>query len=151
MKVLSLMQPWATLVAIGAKNIETRSWGTTHLGALAIHASKTFPKGGKKAFDELCGTEPFKSVLTMHTEEMTASGHLSKLADYIMPRGAIIAICNLVECVKITDGFLMEEPERSFGNFTPGRFAWFLKDISMLNDPIRVRGSLGIWHWSGKP
>jgi len=39
-KVLSLLQPWATLVVMGIKKIETRSWSTTHRGALLIHASK---------------------------------------------------------------------------------------------------------------
>jgi hypothetical protein len=39
MKALSVMQPWATLIALGAKHIETRSWATSHRGQLAIHAS----------------------------------------------------------------------------------------------------------------
>lgn len=43
MKALSLTQPWATLVAIGAKKIETRSWSTSYRGPVAIHASKGYP------------------------------------------------------------------------------------------------------------
>ena len=31
-KALSLTQPWATLVAMGAKRIETRSWATSYRG-----------------------------------------------------------------------------------------------------------------------
>ncbi len=38
MKALSLKQPWAALVAIGVKKIETQSWGTSYRGSLAIHA-----------------------------------------------------------------------------------------------------------------
>lgn len=38
MKAITLMQPWATLVAIGAKRLETRSWSTNYRGPLAIHA-----------------------------------------------------------------------------------------------------------------
>lgn len=30
MSILIFTQPWATLVAIGAKRIETRSWSTTY-------------------------------------------------------------------------------------------------------------------------
>ena len=41
MKVLSLWQPWATLMAIGAKKIETRHWYTRYRGPLVIHAAKT--------------------------------------------------------------------------------------------------------------
>ncbi len=41
MKAITLWQPWATLVAIGAKRFETRSWSTHYRGPLAIHAAKT--------------------------------------------------------------------------------------------------------------
>ena len=48
MKVLTLTQPWATLVAIGAKRIETRSWATKYRGPLLIHAAAGLgPVGGK--------------------------------------------------------------------------------------------------------
>lgn len=40
MKVISLLQPWATLAVIGQKKIETRSWSTKYRGPLLIHASK---------------------------------------------------------------------------------------------------------------
>ena len=52
MKVLTLTQPWATLVAIGAKRIETRSWSTKYRGPLAIHAAKGFPAWAK----DMCGS-----------------------------------------------------------------------------------------------
>jgi hypothetical protein len=39
-KALTLWQPWASLVALGVKSIETRSWSTSYRGPLAIHASK---------------------------------------------------------------------------------------------------------------
>lgn len=37
MKVISIRQPWATLVCGGAKTIENRTWQTSHRGLLAIH------------------------------------------------------------------------------------------------------------------
>ncbi len=40
MKAISLWQPWATLVALGIKQTETRHWATKHRGQLAIHAAK---------------------------------------------------------------------------------------------------------------
>lgn len=40
MKAITLTQPWASLVACGAKKIETRSWRTHHRGWIAIHAAK---------------------------------------------------------------------------------------------------------------
>ena len=40
MKALTITQPWATLIAIGAKRFETRGWSTPYRGPLAIHAGK---------------------------------------------------------------------------------------------------------------
>ncbi len=39
-KVLSILQPWASLCVLGHKKIETRSWNTKYRGELYIHASK---------------------------------------------------------------------------------------------------------------
>ena len=40
MKVISLLEPWASLVKEEVKTIETRSWQTKYRGELYIHASK---------------------------------------------------------------------------------------------------------------
>ena len=40
MKVLSLKEPWASLIKEGIKRIETRSWYTKYRGELYIQASK---------------------------------------------------------------------------------------------------------------
>ena len=39
-KAVSLLQPWASLIAAGAKKFETRSWSTTYRGPLLICASR---------------------------------------------------------------------------------------------------------------
>lgn len=56
MKVVSLMQPWATLIALGEKSIETRSWATKYRGEIAIHASKTIDR-------KRCEQPTFKRLL----------------------------------------------------------------------------------------
>ncbi len=40
MKALSVRQPWASLIASGAKTIELRSWRTHHRGPLVIVAGR---------------------------------------------------------------------------------------------------------------
>jgi hypothetical protein len=40
LKAITLLQPWASLLAAGIKTIETRSWNTNHRGPLLIHASQ---------------------------------------------------------------------------------------------------------------
>jgi hypothetical protein len=62
MKCLTLYQPWATLLILGAKKIETRSWQTSHRGPLAIHAgAKDHP-----TLRPLCHEPPFREVLASH-------------------------------------------------------------------------------------
>lgn len=128
MKALSLRQPWATLVAIGAKKIETRSWRTGYRGPLAIHASATF--GPTET--HLCDGEPF---------------HCALLSIGSMPLGAVVAIVDLVDVEAITAANTPQEPERSFGDYGPGRWAWRLENVRRLAPAIAVRGHLGLWTW----
>lgn len=102
MKALTLTQPYATLVAIGAKLIETRSWRTGYRGPLAIHAAAGFgPLGGKQKFEELCGKEPFRTVLNEYAERwFQARGDLADMVAHpLMPHGMVIAVCELCGCV----------------------------------------------------
>ena len=134
MKALTLWQPWASLIAACAKTIETRSWQTSYRGALAIHASAR--------------------TKVLQSGEITADA--SRAACSIvgpfnaLPRGAIIAICDLVECVPVED--LWPElatmgDEQWFGDYSQGRFAWILSDIRVLNPPVSMKGALGLWEW----
>lgn len=43
MKVLTIKEPWASLILNGKKTIETRTWKTPHRGLILLHASK-YPK-----------------------------------------------------------------------------------------------------------
>lgn len=150
MKAATLYQPWATLVAIREKKIETRSWKTTYRGSLAIHAGmeKKFIDMGSKYC--VCTTEPFYSVLM----EATPPGPYYK----VLPRGAIIAICALVDCLLIEPGSpcimkdgrpdFLSDQEKAFGDYTPGRFMWVLEEMVKLKRPIPAKGGLGLWEWT---
>lgn len=131
MKAISLWNPWATLVATGAKRNETRSWPTRHRGLLLIHATKN------KDHDSiaLCFEEPFLTAL------MEAG--IEKPGD--MPFGAIIAVCTLADCVRVeTISDRVSETERAFGDYSDGRFAWLLKDVQAI-EPIEYRGMQGLF------
>lgn len=133
MRALSLTQPWASLVAHGFKHIETRSWRTPYRGVIAIHAAKVFPTWAQ----EVCQKEWFEFALT----EMGVYHPREEL-----PRGAVIATAVLVACRPIVQG--PDDPmERAFGDYTPGRWAWFFEDVQMLPEPIPARGALGLWEW----
>lgn len=132
MKGLSMTQPWATLVARRAKRIETRSWGTTYRGLIAIHASKAFPRDCQT----LCYEDPFYAVLG------TGPG--------LLPRGAIIAVARLVNCVP-TERILLDPlvpahaVEREFGDYSVGRWAWVIQGVRQLPEPVTCKGALGLW------
>jgi hypothetical protein len=159
MKAITLTQPWATLVAIGAKRIETRSWKTEYRGPLAIHAAKGYPKECAR----LCLEEPFLSVLK--GAGLIQFGVWFKSNDDL-PHGAVVATCELVACVPIdyvsrwyypvkgekNIGYQVppsnDNPEFAFGDYTPGRWAWLLNNIKPLPEPIPVKGALSLWEWT---
>jgi hypothetical protein len=150
MKTLTITQPWATLVAIGAKRIETRSWSTSYRGQLAIHAAKGFPKWAQ----ETCREEPFHGALRM-----------AQIFCPALPLGAVVAVCRLVSCLPTRelqenrtiqmdpdagcDDFHLTDHERAFGDYAPGRWAWLLADVRLIT-PVDARGALGLWNWEAE-
>lgn len=149
MKALSLWQPWATLMAIGAKRFETRSWGTSYRGPLVICAAR-------KQDDDSIGlamTPPFLEALHAGRDRLPwlpKEGRVT-LADYL-PFGYALAVVNLVECWGVrADRMQVEHPayvlralppraEQRFGDYTPGRFAWETAGARVLRQPVPVRG-----------
>jgi len=134
------MQPWASLVAIKAKRYETRSWNTHYRGPLAIHASKEFSQAARR----LARAEPFASALFGSEEDL--------------PTGCIVAVCDLEAVMKVganpcqsVFGFAhnpLSSAEESFGDFSPGRFAWMLTNVIALENPIPARGAQSLWEWN---
>lgn len=127
---LTLTQPWASLVVLGRKRIETRSWSTRYRGALAIHAAKSWDLG----------------------DQAFAAGLIARgiLPDRELPRGAVIGLARLSEVVTTFEAMFSpqwSEGEAEFGDFSDGRFAWLLEDAVELVNPQPAKGSLGIWAW----
>lgn len=154
MKAITLTQPWASLVAIGAKRIETRSWATSYRGPLAIHAGAGLgPVGGRRGLHALCAQEPFTSALI----GAGYSAHL--MPAWGLPLGAIVAVCRIVDCrptraptsntriyqTPMGTWERVDDPEASFGDYTAGRYAWLLTAVSPLARPVPCRGALNLW------
>jgi hypothetical protein len=130
MKAITLQQPWASLVVLGAKCYETRSWPTRHRGMLLIHAGRAFPETQRK----LAGSEPFRSALAQRGIE----------APDDLPLGAILGAVAVSACLpadKVKPGPM----ELAFGDFGPGRWAWKLSDPCRLPNPISYKGNRGIF------
>lgn len=159
MKALSLTQPWASLVAIGAKKIETRSWPTLYRGPIAIHAAKGFSKSARKT----CGENPFREVLEAAGYKFKSSPrehwyHTPYPYTLVseLPLGAIVAVARLHACVPTIEvtKFMTATPgtkfaavhELDFGDYSAGRWAWILADGKRLPEPIPCKGALGLWN-----
>ena len=129
MKVLSIKEPWASLIKDGKKKIETRSWKTNYRGDLYIHAS-----------------------LAKITKATKSRKDLMNIVGNIKPQyGQIICKCKLIDCIEMTEFFIKEiknnNQEYTCGDYSPGRYAWILDNIKPLDTPIRVKGKLGIWNY----
>jgi hypothetical protein len=136
LKCLSLWQPWATLVAIGAKSVETRSWSTPYRGMIAIHAAKRW----NAELRQISRLPPF-------VKAMTAAGlPIVESPEDCLPFGAVLALCFLTDIVP-TDGPVpdwMTAGEMPFGDYSAGRYAWKLADIRPLKEPLPLRGVRGL-------
>ena len=125
MKVISIKEPYATLIKENIKNIETRSWKTNYRGEIYIHASKTSSK-------------------------ITDTKILELTKNLKMSNGNIIAKATLVDCKYMDQEFINEikqnKTEYLCGEYKKGRYAWILKDIEKIN-PIKAKGKLNIWNY----
>lgn len=160
-RALTLCQPWATLIAAGAKRIETRNWAPHYRGRLAIHAAKGLNGLKHDPYErvtagelrqrlaDLVNSSPFWEALREAPGvACDQGGHVD--ADSL-PRGAIVATCELAVVVstELRDAWLNHSGsnrERAFGNFNPGRYCWLLDDVVPLPQPLPARGEQMLWH-----
>lgn len=145
MKAITIKQPWATLIAIGAKQFETRSWKTKYRGPIAIHAGKTID---------------WDAVQDDYISRALGSDRLDFTKDNL-PTGSVIAIADLVDCHQVlrsgypyhniaeTSDLMISGSEIRYGDYSVGRYAWELDALLKLDTPIPAKGKLSLWEWEG--
>ena len=151
MKALSIRQPWASLVASGAKYIETRSRPapTAIIGQrIAIHACKGLSHDGK----QLCYSDEVVTALWPEILELEClaqnAATTARIAQLL--RGVVIATARVTGCYSTNDLHLVERlsgSERAFGDYAPDRHMWVLNEVHLLPAPIAAKGQLGLWRW----
>lgn len=137
MKAISLWQPWATLIAVGAKRYETRSWYTSYRGPLLICAAKAWNAECKAAMEDKYIRDALQGCN--------------------LPFGVAVCLVDLVACAKTYRKIYMGQLVRTyagedeifpvdepFGDFYPGRFAWKLENIRKVR-PFAVKGMQGLF------
>ena len=145
-------QPWASLISLGIKTVETRSWpaparlvGQT----IAIHAGKRVVR---------------KSGVTVENQMRARLGE-----DWhrTIPAGAVLAIAVLAgmgsgDYVDLQTGYAVHDLSTEdgcavglgqtrvdpWGDFSPGRWLWFLADVEALANPVPAIGHQSCWHWN---
>lgn len=77
-KIISIRQPWATLIVRGIKDIENRSWATRYRGPVLIHASL------RPSVHSLAAIVRQFGIVLPQVE---------------FPRGGIVGATNIIDCV----------------------------------------------------
>jgi len=131
LKAISLKQPFASLVVMGAKKYETRGFYTRHRGRLLIHASLSKDENNLS----LCLNEPFRKFVD------GINGF------YKLPFGKIIGEV-MVEDVFATETIrpkIKDTDELLFGDYSIWRYAWRLVRPVVYKDPVYCRGNVGLF------
>jgi hypothetical protein len=146
--ILTIHQPWATLMACGLKTIETRSWRTSYVGLVALHAGLV-----RDHLSLVESRAPFAIAMQMAVASDVLPATWwpdtnARRATYAhaLPLGAIVAIGHLcyTERVEILVREGRTAREHAFGNYDAGRFGWVFDRVVPLERPIPSRGAQGI-------
>ena len=134
LRALTVKDPYATLIAVRTKQIETRHLRTRHRGPIAIHSSMAFSREDQAR----CSQEAVCSALERAGIRSSAD----------MPRGAIIAVAAVVGCDQVPgghgrEGAIPPGAERSSGSCAPGRCKLGLQGAHRLPQPVPCRGCSG--------
>lgn len=128
MKVITIKQPFATLIAQGLKEYEFRTWKTKYRGDILIHAGKSIDKKAMKRYEYL---------------------------NLEYPTGCIIAKCCITDCIYI-DGDMKKllkekDPIVYYGviNSDEDTYGFKLENIEKINH-IPINGKLGLWNYDYK-
>lgn len=161
MRAITIRQPWASLIAVGEKGIETRSFPTSYRGPVLIHASKSATREER----ELERLDPFRDAL--HGDVDPEQTELPAP----LPRGMVVAVATLVGCVPMetlrpfvaglnsrrasfsgrianATGMVsctVGQNELRFGDFSDGRYGWLLDNVQALHNPVPANGRLQLW------
>lgn len=128
MKVITIKQPWASLIAEGYKEYEFRTWKTKYRGDILIHAGKSIDQKAMKRYE-----------------------HLN--LDY--PTGCIIAKATITDCIYVDNHMVALLKEKDplvyhsiikHANKEWNGYSFQLENIKKI-DPIYVNGKLSLWEY----
>ena len=128
MKVITIKQPWATLIAEGLKEYEFRTWSTKYRGDILIHAGKSIDENAM---------ERFKSYNLEY------------------PIGCIIAKAKLIDSILVEKEFVNKVGPKNplvYKNIIDNKdnsrkvYGFKLNEVQKIK-PIYLNGKLGLWEY----
>lgn len=126
MKVITLKQPWASLVAYGYKKYEFRSWKLNYRGDIIIHAGLGVDKEAMEQVKDLNLNFPSKKLM---------------------------AIVHIDDCISLNNSIsqaINKENPIVYGNKIRTGYAWKLSNVRLLDIPEVISGKQGIWNYDLK-
>jgi hypothetical protein len=173
-KAISLWQPWASLIACGAKPFETRHWAPPQglIGqTIAIHAAKKVDRSAIALAEEVYYAHSLGDSDDCHEklEEAilgTPDSMMAKFGPAVFPVGCIVCTARLDAAFQLGDA--AEDTTRpaasvirrmisrpmphcftvrydDFGDYAWGRWAWLLTNVKPLVPPSPAVGRQGFF------
>lgn len=155
MHAISLHQPWASLIAVGRKPFETRSWAPPSklIGRrIAIHAAKKPVDADDREWARRCGAPDLPLGAVVCTAILAGAYQCGR---HCQDQGG--RNCAVIASVRhgsrhqnvawLTAGIPVDE----YGDYAASRWAWWLTGIERLDPPIPARGAQGFWNWQVPP
>jgi len=129
MKVITIKQPFASLIAAGYKKYEFRTWKTKYRGEVLIHAGIGIDKEAMKRYEYF---------------------------NLEYPSGVIIAKVNITDCISIDEKFkeYLRKKDRTiyYGVLNDENYKGYgfkLENVKFIK-PIPIKGKLGLWNYEGE-
>lgn len=158
---ISLWQPWASLIACGAKPYETRDWAPPArlIGQrIAICAAKKIDNDAIDPNDIMNS-----SIIELCIASFSAcpDNLVAKFGTVLLPIGCVVCTARLDGAFQLGEAYegaffpaasvvkrmvSRKMPEcftvryDDFGDYSPGRWAWLLRDVEICKPPIAVKG-----------
>ena len=130
-KAISVWQPWASLIASGAKRYETRSWETSYRGSLLICSSLS-----RKGLDSL-------KEIRSEAKKFALPDPIPEVFFYPLGTAVCVADLTFIYLTAALNQYLCAA-ERILGDFSPGRYAWKLDNVQAI-EPFPVKGKQGLF------
>lgn len=153
MNALTVWQPWASLIAIGAKPFEFRAWAAPRAvrgTRIAIHAGARAMKKAEIS-DLIVRLRLPKEAWKTGLKRSIALPFLERiyLEPDIVPLSAVVCTAMLGEPkrsweVAETFGHTVNDSDRD----EHSNWAWPVTDIEQLIPPEPARGAQGFWTWT---